>query len=112
MRSTTVYWRISHHDERPILKLRNGGNRVLQQLPGEGLGSFICRYQLFQEKALGRPCNGDFLWGLWSECAAPGESTISVVPFLNNNLGGRVVSSHMSSKSGCLKQCDDPVPKG
>uniref|UniRef100_A0A0D9ZIT6 Uncharacterized protein n=1 Tax=Oryza glumipatula TaxID=40148 RepID=A0A0D9ZIT6_9ORYZ len=44
--------------------------------------------------------------------AESGDSTISVVLFPKNNLGGRVVSSHMSSKSGCLKQCDDPVPKG
>uniref|UniRef100_A0A0D9ZIT2 Uncharacterized protein n=1 Tax=Oryza glumipatula TaxID=40148 RepID=A0A0D9ZIT2_9ORYZ len=50
--------------------------------------------------------------GATGKCKKSGDSTISVVLFPKNNLGGRVVSSHMSSKSGCLKQCDDPVPKG
>jgi hypothetical protein len=47
-----------------------------------------------------------------SKYSVLGESMISVVPFLNNSLGGCVVLLQMSSKSGCLEQWDDPIPKG
>lgn len=58
----------------------------------------------------------DFMEMEWenitSKYSVLGESMISVVPFLNNSLGGCVVLLQMSSKSGCLEQWDDPIPKG